>query len=111
VTSVAAPAASAGDPREEQIILEPDTRVVLVEGNYVMLGGMQPWAELLELFDERWFISCDLECARERVIARHVQTGLTVEEATQRADDNDVPNGVLIEDQSKEYASRVVQSI
>lgn len=91
--------------------LTPDTRVVLVEGNYLSLP-MEPWSRLKELFDERWLISCDAAVARTRVIARHIGTGNTAEQATRRADENDVPNGALVEAETRRtgWATLVVES-
>lgn len=92
--------------------LTPDTRVVLVEGNYLSLP-LEPWCRLQGLFDERWLITCDPAVARARVIARHVGTGNTVEQATRRADENDVPNGALVEAETRRtgWATRVVESV
>jgi pantothenate kinase len=84
---------------------------VLVEGNYVSLP-MEPWCHLKDLFDERWFITCDPAIARARVIARHIGTGNSVEQATTRADGNDVPNGALVEAKTRAtgWATRVIES-
>lgn len=122
--------------------LTRETNVVLVEGNYLSMP-MEPWSQLKELFDERWYarvciyvcvfyyqlslaaasrlaphhhlnrlISCDASVARSRVIARHVSTGDTLEQATRRADENDVPNGDLVEAETRRtgWATRVVES-
>lgn len=48
-----------GDPIEDAISVDAATRVVLVEGNYLLLFGTPPWDQLKPLFDERWFVSCD----------------------------------------------------
>jgi pantothenate kinase len=85
--------------------------VVLVEGNYVLLYDIQPWDRLRGVFEERWFISCDLGVARERVIKRHISTGETEEIATFRADNNDLLNGRLIDEVSRKFADRVVESL
>ena len=36
-----------------------------------------PWSELPAMFDETWFISCDVDEAMKRVEKRHVGTGLS----------------------------------
>jgi len=91
--------------------LTPDTRVVLVEGNYLSLP-MEPWSQLKDLFNERWLVTCDAAVARARVIARHLGTGNTQEQATRRADDNDARNGALVEAETRRtgWATRVVES-
>lgn len=41
-------------------------RIVVVEGNYVLLD-LQPWDQLQELFDDTWFVEVDLDEAMDRV--------------------------------------------
>ena len=50
------------------------TKVVIVEGNYLLhdSGG---WEEIAELLDELWFIDVDDEKRLERLIARHIAYG------------------------------------
>lgn len=45
--------------------------------------------------DLRWFVEVDIEVARKRLIARHLEAGIaaTVEEADKRAVTNDLVNG------------------
>lgn len=85
-------------------------KIVLVEGNYVLLYDLEPWAQLGSLFDEKWYISCDLEIARERVIKRHISTGDSIEQATFRADYNDCKNAILIDEGSRKHADRIINS-
>lgn len=82
-----------------------------MEGNYLSLSS-SPWCELKELFDARWYVDCPTEVARARVIARHRSTDNTLEQATRRADENDVSNGALVQEQTlaNGWATRVVLS-
>lgn len=41
-------------------------RVVLVEGNYVLLSE-EPWCQLRHIFDESWFVDVDIDVAMDRV--------------------------------------------
>lgn len=84
---------------------------MLVEGNYLSLP-LEPWCQLKKLFDERWFITCAPDVARARVIARHVSTGNTLEQATRRVDENDTPNGLFVEAETRRtgWATRVIES-
>lgn len=45
--------------------------------------------------DELWFVDVDMDVARRRLIHRHVKAGIAAneEEATKRADENDLVNG------------------
>ncbi|CAN0156043.1 unnamed protein product [Scytosiphon promiscuus] len=85
-----------GDPVESQWAVDPSHAVVLVEGNYLLLKGVDPWDAAGELFDETWAIRCPPEVCGERVRKRHVQTGLGDQEALDRVKDNDLPNARLV---------------
>ncbi|CAM9806456.1 unnamed protein product, partial [Hapterophycus canaliculatus] len=86
-----------GDPVENHDRqVDPSHAVILVEGNYLLLKGVDPWDEASELFDETWAIRCPPEVCGERVRKRHMQTGLGEEEALARVEDNDLPNARLI---------------
>ncbi|KAK9811760.1 hypothetical protein WJX72_009620 [[Myrmecia] bisecta] len=85
-----------GDPVLDDIQVLPQTSVVLVEGNYLLLD-MEPWSELTSLFDETWFIECDTSAAMERVLLRMTgEMGLTPDVAHWRVANNDNPNAELI---------------
>jgi pantothenate kinase len=57
-----------------QGVVTKETKVVIVEGNYLLhdSGG---WEEIAELLDELWFIDVDDEKRLERLIARHIAYG------------------------------------
>lgn len=81
------------DPTENSIAIHPNHKIVIVEGLYTFLG-IDPWKEAAEALDERWFVDIDETQARERLIRRHVATGVAKnsEEAIWRADSNDLPS-------------------
>jgi pantothenate kinase len=68
---------------------------VIIEGLYAFLG-IDPWKEAGEMLDERWFVELDEAEARQRLVKRHVLTGIasTLDAAFFRADDNDMPSTV-----------------
>ncbi|KAI1308376.1 P-loop containing nucleoside triphosphate hydrolase protein [Xylaria venustula] len=82
------------DPKENDIAVQPSHRIVVFEGNYVVLDK-EPWREASGLMDECWFVDVDFEVARRRLVARHVKAGIArdEEEARKRADENDLVNG------------------
>ena len=82
------------DPEPDAIHVTEAHRVVIVEGLYLLLGE---WS-LTHLFDLTLFIDCTEEVAAERLIRRHLQTGLSAseEEARQRVQGNDLLNARLI---------------
>ena len=82
------------DPRPDDIAILPSHRVVVFEGNYVVLDR-PPWSDAAALMDERWFVDVEPAVARRRLVRRHVAAGIaaTEEEADRRAVENDLPNG------------------
>jgi pantothenate kinase len=85
------------DPKENDIAIQPGHRIVVFEGNYVVLDK-EPWREAAELMDERWFVDVDFDVARRRLVTRHVKAGIArdEQEARKRADENDLVNGKQI---------------
>lgn len=82
------------DPKENDIPIEPTTRILVFEGNYLSLGkGV--WKEVAGLMDELWFMEVDFEVARKRLVPRHVKAGIakSEEEADRRVTENDLVNG------------------
>ena len=63
-----------------QGVVTQETRVVIVEGNYLLhdTGG---WEAIADLLDEIWFIDVDDEKRLERLIARHIAYGKSPEAA------------------------------
>lgn len=61
-------------PLAAAIAIEPAARLVVTEGNYLLLDK-KPWSQLHERFGEVWFVElADTERLR-RLIARHVEFG------------------------------------
>ncbi|CAB1121265.1 unnamed protein product [Ectocarpus sp. CCAP 1310/34] len=85
-----------GDPVENQWVVQPSHSVVIVEGNYLLLKGVDPWDQVGGLFDVTWAIRCPPEVCGERVRRRHMSTGLGEEEACARVEGNDLPNARLV---------------
>ncbi len=84
------------DPIAGAIPVSIDTRIVIVEGNY-LLQSEPPWASLSELLDETWYVELDDDEVRiERLIARHVQFGKTPNESTRWVHESDERNAKLI---------------
>ncbi|KAF3662517.1 putative E3 ubiquitin-protein ligase RGLG1-like isoform X1 [Capsicum annuum] len=98
-----------GDPVEDDIFVNLQHKIVIVEGNYLLLGD-GAWKELSSMFDEKWFIDVDIEKAMQRVLKRHISTGKLPDAAKWRIDYNDRPNAELIM-KSKKNADLVIKSI
>ncbi|KAK3377927.1 P-loop containing nucleoside triphosphate hydrolase protein [Podospora didyma] len=82
------------DPKEDDIAVDPTHRIVVFEGNYVLLNK-HPWSEAASMMDEKWFVDVDFAVARRRLAIRHVAAGIAadLEAADRRALENDLPNG------------------
>lgn len=99
-----------GDPVENDILISSeDHKIVLVEGNYLLLEEW-PWSEVKACLDFCYFLHCPIEVIEERVRRRHVSVGNTLEEAAERVAYNDSPNACLILS-SAIRADRVVESL
>jgi pantothenate kinase len=82
------------DPVADDIRVGPEKRIVVLEGNYVLLQDGR-WKEAAALLDERWFVSVDEDVAGRRLVARHVAAGIvsSEEEGWERVRGNDLLNG------------------
>ncbi|KAK5663037.1 hypothetical protein OQA88_6452 [Cercophora sp. LCS_1] len=82
------------DPKENDIAIEPTHRIIVMEGNYVLLDKA-PWSDAAALMDLCWFVSVEPSVARIRLAKRHVAAGIVsnLEEGDRRAVENDLPNG------------------
>ena len=93
------------EPVEDAIEIPPSCRLVIVEGNYLLLRqGL--WAQARTYLDECWYIATDVETALERVARRHRGKRLTDEEVSRKIEQTDRPNCALIES-TKNYADFV----
>jgi pantothenate kinase len=97
------------DPRPNAIQVGHDCSLVIVEGNYLLL---QAW-ELVDLFDFKIFLDCDIRDAMNRVRQRLVACGITstYAEATVQVQSNDFLNARrIIEDGCESRADLTVCS-
>lgn len=98
-----------GDPVEDDIFVNLQHKIVIVEGNYLLLDeGV--WRDISFIFDEKWFIDVDIEKAMERVLKRHISTGKPPDVAKWRIDYNDRPNAEVIM-KSKQNADLIIKSV
>lgn len=98
-----------GDPVENDIFVKPQHKVVIVEGNYLLLEE-DIWREIRDMFDERWFINIDIDISMQRVLQRHIGTGKEPDVAAWRISYNDRPNAELIME-SRRSADLVIRSV
>ena len=111
------------DPVQDGVRLHPETKIVLLEGNYLLAWDDERWAPLQAcgVFDETWYIVCrSIEEQRERLVKRHLETwseektrmwGEGEGGAGRKADANDMLNLEWIEKMSRKYADLIIESI
>ncbi|XP_057519705.1 putative uridine kinase C227.14 [Amaranthus tricolor] len=98
-----------GDPIEDDIFVSVQHKIVIVEGNYLLLDeGV--WSDISNMFDEKWFIDVDLDTSMQRVLKRHISTRKPPDVAKWRIEYNDRPNAEMIMN-SKKNADLIIKSI
>jgi pantothenate kinase len=80
---------------EGAITIAPDDRIVIVEGNYLLLDRA-PWVGLRGLFDRIGYLEVDDAVRIERLVARHVHHGRSHEEALEFVQTSDEANAAVI---------------
>jgi pantothenate kinase len=79
-----------------QGVVYPSTRVVIVEGNYLM-HDKDGWQEISPLLDQSWYAYLDEDIRISRLISRHIAFGKDPESAKAWAKGSDQVNAELIE--------------
>jgi len=95
------------DPIEEAIVVTPDHRVIIVEGNYLLMD-IPPWRQVKPLLNESWYLSRSVEKTYPALIQRHMNGGMTREEAEAKVASTDLPNSALVK-QTKHRADKVIE--
>ena len=67
------------DPQPGPFPIEPHHRIVVIEGLYALLN-VEPWRQATDVLDERVWVECDRETARQRLVRRHLLEGVEYEQ-------------------------------
>lgn len=82
-------------PLAGAVAVEPWHRVVVTEGNYLLLD--EPgWREARQAIDVVWYVETDEPLRQERLLARHVRFGKPAEQARSWVARVDEPNARLV---------------
>ena len=81
--------------RSSAVIISKETRVVIVEGNYILLKT-HPWRALHKFFNSTIMITTKYEILEKRLIERWRSFNIPEEEIKQKVFENDLPNGVNV---------------
>lgn len=78
------------------IAIEPQARLVIAEGNYLLLD-QAPWNTIAPLLDEAWYVEVDDRLREQRLAQRHEEFGRSRDDALAWVAQTDAPNARLIE--------------
>ena len=96
------------EPIAGAIAVASDTRLLITEGNYLLLDE-GPWAEVAPLLDACWYVEVDETRRLEWLVQRHVQFGRNRSEALAWVATSDEPNARRIE-ATRTRAQRVLRA-
>jgi pantothenate kinase len=77
------------------IRVEPGHRLVVTEGNYLLLDRPD-WRDVRAQLDECWYVDVDDDLRRQRLVDRHVRHGRARDQAAAWVQRVDEPNAVLV---------------
>jgi pantothenate kinase len=87
--------------RSSAVTISNNKKIIIVEGNYLLLNS-HPWSELNDYFDSRIMIHCEESVLEKRLIDRWKGFNLTQDQINQKVYENDLPNGVNVNQNSIE---------
>ena len=80
-------------------LIPAEVGIIVAEGNWLLLD-QDPWRRLHPLFDATVLVEVPEQVLRERLQRRWEAFGLSPEAIAAKLEDNDLPNGRLVRDQS-----------
>ena len=90
----------------DAIPIDPEARLVITEGNYLLLD--QPWwREVRQLLDEVWYVDAPRDLLRRRLVERQLAGGRAEANAVRHVDQSDLPNAELVA-RTRHLADRVI---
>ncbi|WP_375424803.1 nucleoside/nucleotide kinase family protein [uncultured Friedmanniella sp.] len=97
-------------PVAGSICVSPSTRVLITEGNYLLLadGG---WERVREVLDEVWYLELDDAERRRRLVARHERFGKSKAEARDWVNGTDERNAEMVAHTSARADLHVVSTV
>jgi len=95
------------EPTAGAIEITPRTRLVITEGNYLLLAR-PAWREVRTILDVVWYVDAPRDLLRRRLLERQLAGGRSEEDAVRHVDGSDLLNAELVE-QSRALADRVLR--
>lgn len=94
------------EPTPDGVSINASHKLVLVEGNYLLLDT-EPWSQVSQYLDEIWYVDGDEETILPRLLERHIAGGKSPEAARAKVECTDLPNALLIL-QTKSNCDRII---
>ena len=91
----------------DAISIVASTRLVITEGNYLLLE-QPPWDEVRELLDQVWYLDVPADILRRRLIDRAMAYGRSADDAVRHVDESDLRNAELVA-RTKALADRIIR--
>jgi pantothenate kinase len=76
-------------------VVAPSVRLVVTEGNYVLLR-VGEWAAIRPMCAETWFLGVEPDVERKRLVRHRMEKGLSSSEAIQWVERSDLANAELV---------------
>ena len=86
---------AASAPVADLLAIDSDTRLVITEGNDLLLD-VSRWSAVRALLDEVWFVDVDDHARVQRLIARHIEVGKSPDAAREWVVRSDEANAVVV---------------
>jgi pantothenate kinase len=83
------------DSLAQYVEVGPEVRLVVTEGNYLLLP-QQPWDRVRPLLDDAWFVHLADAERQRRLVARHRRYGASPEVAAAKTHGSDEANAALV---------------
>ena len=90
----------------DAISIDASTRLVIAEGNYLLLE-QPPWHDVRELLDQVWYLDVPGDILRRRLIERAMAYGRSEDDAVRHVDESDLRNAELVS-QAKHLADLII---
>ena len=94
------------EPVPGALRIHPAHRLIIVEGNYLLLPTA-PWSEIPALLDDVWYLEAPEDIVRGRLEERHRRRGLSGDELARKIASSDLSNARQIA-RHKHLASRIL---
>jgi pantothenate kinase len=97
------------EPVEDAILIPARTRVIVAEGNYLLLDRT-PWDRVRTALNQVWYLNVDIDVAESRLLARHRSIGNDEDAVRRRIYGNDLMNFKIIEETAIR-ADRIIEPL